>query len=906
MTDGRGPICPAVGPPTPGNPYIIPDKPMCTRGDFGPGVRGGISELSFKCGADQCGCTTVSAQLLDTGVPDCMVGGNGGITSPTRIPFCPGGCSPDDCSRSQVHFFTVCITCVNDCPSYDTICDVTVNEDDQNIEILNWAFNIDKGAPNEDAQRISFEVSVGNPGLFKVQPYLVWTEAFPGVASLKFEPKRDVFGSSEFCVTIFDDGGIASGGCNMGPPGRSSAATDQKGLCCLITVNPVNDCPSFRPNGQQDGGGATPNGEMVSVSEDAGRVRIQRWASLISPGSDFGESGQNLWFNIEFADTSQKVLFKELPSIDPGTGDLVFELQPDVNSLGRTFEMYVQLQDDGGRVPPPACDVSCLPIESCPRLVIEVDPVNDPPFFIPGPDIAVCEDLADHTPPPSPAAYCYPQWAQRISAGAEREEVANGGEGQSVSFEVVYDEAQAFLFASGPAISPATGDLCFELAPDRHGTADVKVTIVDSGEAASTRLNGPGTGANRGTSTFARINVNPSNDPPVFSLKDFSGGTGNTASCLVVDYSNDVNNENNGAFSVEDFLTGITRGGNQDTSEAGMQRFAEIEVEPSTDEGRQLQGRLFETAPFTTFSGGTSARLSFKLRQQVQGQGSPPSGTIFYRVRVRDTGGNQGSGAVAGSCGSQDFTDAGFCITVLPSRSPPVFSVASTTVCVPEDSPLNFFTLSKSEASVIPNFFVGLDPACHRVDIRLGNNTELFLTPPEAASTLGTLSFTLARDMFGYAEVFATAVDTCVTPSTRSDPLRFILCVQPCNDPPEFEVPLPNAMLTDVMECDPATAAQHNKGCCEHFYPRFAQGITAGPPNEAGQGLAFLITPGDASPFVVPPALSPPEPPAGKSLCRPPAGLCGATCALPNRGPVIQPPPLGEDQAQPAGHHPHG
>ena len=863
MTDGRGPICPVPGPPPvpvgSGNQYIITGKPMCTRGDYGTGLRGGISELTFKCAADQCGCTTVNAQLFDSGVIDCMVGGTGIMTAPTRIPFCPGGCAPDDCSRSMIHYFTICITCINDCPSFASICDVTVNEDDQNIEILDWAFNIDKGAPNEADQRISFEVTVSNPGLFKVQPYLVWNDQFPGVASLKFEPKEDVFGSSEFCVTMFDDGGDDFGGCNAYPMSNTAwSGSTKNGFCCKITVNPINDCPTFRPNGQQDGGSSTPNGEIVTVQEDAGRVVIPRWASNISPGAAFGESVQNLWFNLAFVDNNQRVMFSEVPHIDPNTGDLIFQLAPDMNTLGQTLEIYVQLQDDGGRVPPPSCDVSCSPIDTCPKLVIVVEDVNDPPFFIPGGDISVCEDLADNTPPPVPAVYCYPQWASRISPGAERERVMNGGEGQTVSFEIVNDDRNSFLFANGPTINEATGDLCFELAENQYGTAEVGVTIVDSGPFDSTGANGPGLGSNRGTSTFVRVTVKPSNDGPTYTVKDFSDGLpANPDACLVVDYKNDFNNVNRGQFSIEDFLTDITRGGSA-RNEAGGQKFVEIEVEPLTDDGLMLQQKYFSATPVTSFTSGTSARLSFTLKEQMNN----PAATIYYRVRVRDTGGGAGSGAQAGSCGSQDYTDDTFCITILEDRTPSNFTVVSNNLCVLEDSPNNFFTLSKTLPHKIPNFFLGLNMACEHVELRLGNNSELFLIAPAAGtgSTAGTLTFTLAKDMFGSAEVYATVVNTCLNPQLRSSPpLKFTICVQACNDPPEFTLTSPNALLTDLSECDTATSEKHNKNCCEYYFPRFAQAISAGPFNEVGQGYSFLVDVsnfGTNSPFVVPPEIA--------------------------------------------------
>ena len=858
MTDGRGPICP-VPRPDPNDPYTIPGKPECTRQDQA-NDRGGISRLTFKCKKDECGCSTVSAQLVDSGVIDCQVGGNGPITAPTRIPFCPGGCSPDDCSKSSEHWFTICITCINDCPSFESVCDVKVNEDDQNVEILNWAFNVNKGAPNEDDQSIRFEVTTSNPALFKQQPYLVWDNAFPTVASLKFEPAKDRFGTSEICVTIFDDGGVANGGCDSGNQDHGSQGMNTEHMvCCQIEVLSVNDCPTYTANGQQDGGTGTPNGEAVTVQEDAGRVRIPRWASNISPGSDFGESSQNLWFNVVFADATQRALFDELPHIDPHTGDLVFRLKPDVNSLGSTFDFFVQLQDDGGRVPPPACDVSCEPVAACPRLRIVVEPVNDPPVYIPGPDITVCEDLADAQPAPVPPIFCYPNWAKRISAGADREGLTTGVEGQVVSFEVVDDPRQPHLFAAGPTVDPVTGTLCFELNKDRHGTAEVKITIVDSGPFEGPGQNGPGTGSNRGTSSFVRVTVERSNDPPTLNL--FTGPTaGNPTGnplkgCVQVSYDNDDANMARGAFSLEAFLRDVTRGGTA-RDEPNAQDFLAVEVEPLTAADRQKQSAHMLVPPRVDFTSGTTGRLSFTLRDA----GKRAAETIFYRVRVRDSGGIEGSGNVRGSCGSQDYTDATACVTILPSSAPPAFSVSTERLCVPEDSPSNFFSLAQRTATRVPGFFLGLDPACERVELQVGSGGELFQIPPAAGqgSSSDMLTFTLQKDMYGDAEVYATAVDTCATPQTRSAPVRFVLCVQPCNDAPGFVIPSPNTLLTTVRECSATEAERHEKGCCEYFLPRFATGISPGPPNEAGQQLSFRVDPSGLpqNVFRVPPEVS--------------------------------------------------
>ena len=808
MTDGRGPYCP-VGGPNPTHPYIIPAKPNCEKGDltgtdgmFGePSLedRGGISLLTFKCAPDQCGCSTVSVQLVDDGVEDCVVGGNGPITAPTRIAFCPGGCNPDDCSKSIEHFFTICINCVNDCPHFSVpACNVQVNEDETNIEILNWASNINFGAPNEVDQRIWFEIKVSNPGLFSTQPFLQWDPAFPGVASLRFEPLANHFGTSEICVTIFDDGGVENGGCNKGAGvGAGGSATGTVGgetgqICCQIEVLPINDCPTWRP-GRHD----TSSSLTVHIEEDAGRFSVLDYAVQISAGPIDEENSQNLWFTLTPVTPANAIFFAQLPRINSETGELTFELLPDANTFGvGSFDFYIQLQDDGGRVPPPACDITCEPVTSCPVLRIIVDPVNDPAFFVPGPDISICED--------EQPSYCYPNWARQITPGNLRESVMTGGEGQVISFDIAPDRPE--LFQAGPVIDPTTGTLCFTQTEHAFGATNVLITIRDDGPTAT------GPPENSGTSIYTRILINPSNDAPTWQQSPL---TMNGATCIEVNQ-----NPLEEVVTINGFAVNIMRGGGDTESE--QQLTFELESTPR---------ELFTTDPRIEMTSFTEGRLVFTPAANA-------FGTAMITVRLRDSGGIAGSGATAVGCLGVDMTIQTFCIAIRPTTTPPNLLYPNR-ICVDEDA--------TNQPHAIPLFFQGVDVTCHVVELTVANMTSqssfmtgLFVNLPTVTPD-GTLTFTTERDAFGEATIVVTLFNTCVTPTSKTV-LRnaFVICIRPCNDPPTFRAS--SNLISTISECQPTVG----NDCCMHVLPSWAADIT---PVEIGQRVTFSVFALDESVF---------------------------------------------------------
>jgi ELWxxDGT repeat protein len=230
-----------------------------------------------------------------------------------------------------------------------------------------------------------------------------------------------------------------------------------------VTVNPVNDEPSFTTLGNR------------SVNEDAGTQSVPGFATA-SRGGGTDEIGQTFTYNVS---NNNPNLFSGQPAIAPN-GTLTFTPSP--NASG-TATVTVSVTDSGGTAN------GGVNTSGSQTFTIAVTPVNDAPGFSAGPNVAVLEDSGSYA-----AA-----WASAISAGPANES------GQSVGF-LVSNDGNA-LFSVQPAIAPG-GTLTFTPAPNANGSATVTVRVRDDG----------GTG-NGGIDTSAIqmfiITITSVNDAPV-------------------------------------------------------------------------------------------------------------------------------------------------------------------------------------------------------------------------------------------------------------------------------------------------------------------------------------------------------------------------------------------------------
>jgi hypothetical protein len=268
-----------------------------------------------------------------------------------------------------------------------------------------------------------------------------------------------------------------------------------------ITVNPVNDMPSFTKGGDQ---GVTP-----LVLEDAGTQTIPGWATNISAGPVNETNGYCDSFNPPPAPNAAAVCHQTVSFIVTNNNNALFSVQPAVSSTGTltytpaanaygSATVTITAQDSGGTLNG-GVDTSATQ-----TFTITVTPVNDAPSFTKGADQTVTEDSGPHT---------VPSWATAISVGPTNESDAScSPPGSLVCNQVanfIVSNNNGTLFLSPPAID-ASGQLTYTSAPDAFGSATVTVQVHDNGGVANGGVD------TSGSQTFT-ITVTEVNDPPVAS-----------------------------------------------------------------------------------------------------------------------------------------------------------------------------------------------------------------------------------------------------------------------------------------------------------------------------------------------------------------------------------------------------
>jgi hypothetical protein len=403
--------------------------------------------LSFTPAPDANGTSTVTIRMYDGGGT-----ANGGVdsTGPTT--------------------FTITVLPVNDAPSFTAGGMVTVNEDAGAQTETGWATGITEGPANEAGQGASFTVVAADPDLFSVQPSL--TDA----GDLSFTPAANRFGSSDITVQLIDKGGTDNGGINA-----STIATE------TITINPVNDAPSFTA------------GSNVTVDEDAPAQNIS-WATDISAGPE--ETGQTVSFSLT---TDLPALFSSVPSIN-AAGDLSFT---PANNASGVATVAVRMHDDGGT------DRNGVDSGGESSFTITIFAVNDPPTFTAGEEVTVSEDAGLQT---------FTDWAT-IGKGASDEST------QSVSISLTVSNPA--LFSGTPTLTD-DGTLSFTPAADQSGSATLTPVLTDDGGTS----NG---GVNTSNGTAFTITVTPVNDAPSFTAGSDIHVYEDTGACTIPDWATALN-----------------------------------------------------------------------------------------------------------------------------------------------------------------------------------------------------------------------------------------------------------------------------------------------------------------------------------------------------------------------------
>ncbi|MBW4692809.1 MAG: FG-GAP repeat protein [Lyngbya sp. HA4199-MV5] len=288
-------------------------------------VRAALATLSYQGSANYFGADTITIKVDDQG----FVGASSALNIQKTI--------------------EVTVVPVNDVPTFTAGTNLVVNEDAA-PQTVNWATGIATGPANESSQTLNFITSNNNAALFTVAPTIDPT----GKLTYTLAPNAN--GTATVTTRLRDNGGTANGGIDTSP---DSIFT--------ITVNPVNDAPSFTKGANQ------------TITEDAGAQTVAGWATAISTGPA-DEAAQTLNFLVN---TDNPSLFTAAPTIDPATGTLTYTAAPNANG---TAIVIVQLQDNGGT------DLGGVDRSALQTFTINVTAVNDAPVFtLPNPP-TVSED----------------------------------------------------------------------------------------------------------------------------------------------------------------------------------------------------------------------------------------------------------------------------------------------------------------------------------------------------------------------------------------------------------------------------------------------------------------------------------------------------------------------------------
>ena len=484
-------------------------------------------------------------------------------------------------------------------------------------------------------------------------------------------------------------------------------------------------------------------------------------------------------------------------------------------------------------------------------VTITITPVNDPPSFVKGPDQTAIEDCGFQT---------VVGWATSISAGPSNES------GQTLKFNVT--NSNNSLFAVQPAVA-ANGTLTYTPAANANGTATVTLTLTDDATAGGPAL----TTASR---TFT-ITVTAMNDPPVNTASPSIAGTMNVGDMLTAapgTWNDTIDTSVSGSSTLTYTYQWVHADDASGTNavdivsatsslyvllNSDVHKYLRVRV-TCTDNGVGLPAmqsvalstlwtsQVINGLPVITEGVSTSVVMDedasptpFSLAlHATDADGdtltwSVPSGASHGTATASGTGSSKNIGytPTADYNGSDSFVvqvsdgyggtdDITVSVTVNSINDIPTFTGgADQTVledCGPQTVPSWATSISagpSNESGQTLGFVVD------------NNNHALFSVQPALVGN-GTLTFTPAADASGIATVTLTLTDDTTRggASLTTAPQTFTITITPVNDVPSFTK---GAGQTVLEDCGLQTVAG------------WATSISAGPADEAGQTLGFIV-----------------------------------------------------------------
>jgi Type I phosphodiesterase / nucleotide pyrophosphatase/Divergent InlB B-repeat domain len=148
---------------------------------------------------------------------------------------------------------------------------------------------------------------------------------------IRFIPNANYYGQASITFRAWDQTSGSHGSTADATTSGDPTAFSSNAVIASITVNAINDAPSF-----------TAGSNQTQVAGSSGIQTISQWATAIDSGAS-NENSQNLTFQITIISDPDDILVI-VPTIDNNTGDLNYTL----TGNSGTAQLEVVLQDDGG------------------------------------------------------------------------------------------------------------------------------------------------------------------------------------------------------------------------------------------------------------------------------------------------------------------------------------------------------------------------------------------------------------------------------------------------------------------------------------------------------------------------------------------------------------------------------
>ena len=269
--------------------------------------------VSFTASADTPALFAVQPAIAPDGTLTYTPAPNAnGVATVTVTALDNGGTANGGTNTSRPQTFTITITAVNDAPSFTAGANQTV---------LRRRRRPDRSPAGRPRSRLGPRTSPRRPSASPPAPTTRHSSAVqPAIAAdgtLTYTPAPNANGVATITVTALDNGGTANGGTNTSAP-----------VTFTITVDPVNDAPSFSAGSNQ------------SVVSLLGAQTVPGWATGITAGPA-DESSQNVTFIVS---STNGGLFAVQPAIAPD-GTLTYT--PALLALG-SRDRHRARRDDGG------------------------------------------------------------------------------------------------------------------------------------------------------------------------------------------------------------------------------------------------------------------------------------------------------------------------------------------------------------------------------------------------------------------------------------------------------------------------------------------------------------------------------------------------------------------------------